>query len=137
MVLAADAWARAHADFDRFRPNSITSVEFGGDWWKLIELAEFGRIRSTWQNLIKASEFICRVFHRDIPTVTGLVPLHKGIEAVLDKRNPGCSIVNTIGGKYLKALRRPNKGRKYNSNTSKNRNNRTKKLALLDRCSSR
>jgi len=51
MVLAADAWAQAHADFDRFRPNSITLVEFGGDWWKLIKLAEFGRIRLTWQNL--------------------------------------------------------------------------------------
>jgi len=61
----------------------------------------------------------------------------KGIEAVLSKRNPGCSIVNAIGGKYLKALRRPNKGRKYNSNTPKNRNNRTKKLALLGRCSGR
>jgi len=59
-------------DFNRFRPNSITLVEFGRDWWKLIKLAEFGRI---WQNLIKALEFIYRVFHRDIPTVTGLVPL--------------------------------------------------------------
>jgi len=27
--------------------------------------------------LIKALEFICRVFHRDIPTVTGLVPLQR------------------------------------------------------------
>jgi len=61
----------------------------------------------------------------------------KGIEAVLGKRNPGYSIVNTIGGKYLWAPRRPNKGRKYNSNTPKNRNNRTKRLALLGRCSSR
>ena len=40
-------------------------------------------------------------------------------------------MVNAIGGKYLRALRRPNKGRKYNSNTLKNRNNRTKRLALL------
>jgi hypothetical protein len=40
-------------------------------------------------------------------------------------------MVNTIGGKYSRALRRPNKGRKYNSNTLKNRNNRTKRLALL------
>ena len=47
------------------------------------------------------------------------------------------SIVNTIGGKYLRALKRPNKGRKYNSNTLKNRNNRTKRLALLGRCPSR
>jgi len=40
-------------------------------------------------------------------------------------------MVNAIGGKYLKALRRPNKGKKYNSNTFKNRDNRTKRLALL------
>jgi len=43
----------------------------------------------------------------------------KGTEAVLSKRNLGRSIVNAIGGKYLRALRRPNKGRKYNSNTPK------------------
>jgi hypothetical protein len=61
----------------------------------------------------------------------------KGIEAVLGKRNPSCSIVNAIGGKYLRALKRPNKGRKYNSNTPKNRNNRTKRLALLGRYPSR
>ena len=61
----------------------------------------------------------------------------KGIEAVLNKRNPSCSIVNAIGGKYLRALRRPNKGRKYNSNTLKNRNNRSKRLALLGGCPSR
>jgi hypothetical protein len=40
----------------------------------------------------------------------------KDIEAVLGKRNLSYSIVNAIGGKYLRALRRPNKGRKYNSN---------------------
>ena len=40
-------------------------------------------------------------------------------------------MVNTIGGKYFRALRRPNKGRKYNSNTLKNRNNTTKRVALL------
>jgi len=57
----------------------------------------------------------------------------KGIKANLSKRNPSRSIVNAIGGKYLRALRRPNKGRKYNSNTLKNRNNRTKRLALLGR----
>ena len=51
----------------------------------------------------------------------------------LGERNLSYSIVNTIGGKYLRALRRPNKGRKYNSNTLKNRNNRTKRLALLGR----
>ena len=46
-------------------------------------------------------------------------------------------MVNAIGSKHLKALRKPNKGRKYNSNTLKNRNNRTKRLALLGRCPSR
>ena len=55
----------------------------------------------------------------------------KGIETILSKRNLSRSIVNTIGGKYLRALKRPNKGRKYNGNTLKNRNNRTKRLALL------
>ena len=55
----------------------------------------------------------------------------EGIEAILDKRNPGRSIVNAIGGKHLRALRRPNKSRKYNSNTPKNRNNRTKRLAVM------
>ena len=61
----------------------------------------------------------------------------KGTEANLGKRNPSYSIVNTIGGKYSRALRRPNKGRKYNSNTLKNRNNRSKRLALLGGCLSR
>jgi len=61
----------------------------------------------------------------------------KGTEAILGKRNLSYSIVNAMGGKYLRALRRPNKGRKYNSNTLKNRNNRTKRLALLDGCPSR
>ena len=42
-----------------------------------------------------------------------------------------------MGGKHLKAPRRPNKGRKYNGNTLKNRGNRTKRLALLGRCPSR
>ena len=55
----------------------------------------------------------------------------KDIEAILGKRNLSYSMVNAIGGKYLRAPRRPNKGRKYNSNTLKNRNNRTKRLALL------
>jgi hypothetical protein len=61
----------------------------------------------------------------------------KGIEANLGKRNLSYSIVNTIGGKYLRALGRPNKGRKYNNNTLKDRNNRTKRLALLGRCPSK
>jgi len=61
----------------------------------------------------------------------------KGIEVNLGKGNLSRSIGNAIGGKYLRALRGPNKGRKYNSNTLKNRNNRTKRLALLGRCPSR
>jgi len=60
----------------------------------------------------------------------------KHTEVDLGKRNLNRSIVNTIGGKYLRALRGPNKGRKYNSNTSKDRSNRTKRLALLGRCPS-
>jgi len=61
----------------------------------------------------------------------------KGIEVNLGKGNPSRSIGNTMGGKYLRALKGPNKGRKYNGNTLKDRNNRTKRLALLGRCSSR
>jgi hypothetical protein len=57
----------------------------------------------------------------------------KGIEANIGRRNLSYNIVNTIGGKNLRALRRPNKGRKYNSNTPKDRGNRTKRLALLGR----
>ena len=61
----------------------------------------------------------------------------KGTEANLGKSNLSYSIVNTMGGKYLRAPRRPNKGRKYNGNTPKNRNNRIKRLALLGRRPSR
>ena len=57
----------------------------------------------------------------------------KSIKADLGKSNPSYSIANTIGGKYLRALRGPNKGRKYNSNIFKDRNNRIKRLALLNR----
>ena len=46
-------------------------------------------------------------------------------------------MVNTIKGKYFRALRRPNKGKKYNSNTFKNRNNRTKRLVILNKCFSK
>jgi len=60
----------------------------------------------------------------------------KGTEVGLGKGNLSHSISNAIGGKYLRALRGPNKGRKYNSNTLKDRNNRTKRLALLGRCPS-
>jgi hypothetical protein len=61
----------------------------------------------------------------------------KSIKANSDKRNLSYNIVNIIGGKYLRALKRPNKGRKYNSNTSKNRSNKTKRLALLGKYPSR
>jgi hypothetical protein len=61
----------------------------------------------------------------------------KGVKVNANKRNPSHSIVNTIGGSNLRALKRFNKGRKYNSNTPKDRNNRIKRLALLNRCPSR
>ena len=61
----------------------------------------------------------------------------KDLKADLSKRNLSYNIVNVIGNKYLRALRRPNKGRKYNSNTFKDRNNRIKILALLSRSPSR
>ena len=61
----------------------------------------------------------------------------KGIKAYIGKRNLSYSIVNIIGDKDLRALKGPNKGRKYNSNTFKDRNNRTKRLALLGRYFSR
>ena len=57
----------------------------------------------------------------------------KGAEIVANKRHLSYSIVNTIRGKYLRALKRPNKSKKYNSNIFKNRNNRAKRLALLGR----
>jgi len=60
----------------------------------------------------------------------------KGIEVDLGKGNLSRSMGNAIGGKYLRALRGPNKGRKYNSSTLKDRNNRTKRLALLGGCPS-
>jgi len=60
----------------------------------------------------------------------------KGIEVDLGKGNLSRSIGNAMGGKYLRAPRGPNKGRKYNSNTLKDRNNRTKRLALLGGCPS-
>jgi len=55
----------------------------------------------------------------------------EGIEADLNKGNLSRSMGNAMGGKYLRAPREPNKGGKYNSNTLKDRNNRTKRLALL------
>ena len=61
----------------------------------------------------------------------------KGAETVANKRHLSYSIVNAIGGKYLRALRRPNKSKKYNGNIIKDRNNRAKRLALLGRCLSK
>ena len=57
----------------------------------------------------------------------------KNIEAGLGKRIISYIIVYIIGDKYLMAPKRPNKGRKYNNNTFKNRNYRIKRLALLSR----
>jgi hypothetical protein len=42
-------------------------------------------------------------------------------------------MVNAMGGKNPRALRRPNKSGKYNGNTPKDRSNRAKRLALLGR----
>jgi hypothetical protein len=61
----------------------------------------------------------------------------KSIEADTGRRNLNYSMVNAIRDKNPRALRRPNKGEKYNGNTSKNRSNRIKRLALLGRCLSR
>ena len=61
----------------------------------------------------------------------------EGIEAVIDKRSLSYSMANAVGGKNPRAIKRPNKGRKYNSNTPKDRDNRSKRLALLGRCFSR
>jgi len=54
----------------------------------------------------------------------------KNIEANIDKKTASYSIVNTIKGKYLKALISVNKGKNYNSNILKDKGNRTKRLAL-------
>jgi hypothetical protein len=48
-------------------------------WQNLAEVDQAGRIR---QNLVKASEFVYQVFHRDIPTVTRLVPLQGRLPAL-------------------------------------------------------
>ena len=61
----------------------------------------------------------------------------KGAETNAGKRNQSHSMVNAIRDNVLRAPRRPNKGRKYNGNTPKDRNNRTKGLALLGRYPSR
>ena len=61
----------------------------------------------------------------------------KNIKANLGKKDLSYSIVNILKGKYLRALKGLNKDRKYNSNIFKNRNNKTKRLALLNSCFNR
>ena len=61
----------------------------------------------------------------------------QGTKADTSKRNPSSSMVNIIGGNNLRASRKPNKVKKYNNNIFKNRNNKTKRLALLGRCPNR
>ena len=56
------AHVRTRTDFGRIRLI----------WQNLAEVDQAGRI---WQNSVKASSLSCRVFYRDIPTVTRLVPL--------------------------------------------------------------
>jgi len=45
-----DACARTYAGFDRVRPNSITSVEFGGIRLSRRNLVEFNRVGGIWWN---------------------------------------------------------------------------------------
>ena len=61
----------------------------------------------------------------------------KGVKTIVGKRYLSYNIVNTIEGENLRALKRPNKGRKYNGNIFKDRDNRAKRLALLGRCFNR
>jgi hypothetical protein len=61
----------------------------------------------------------------------------KDAELVADKKHLSYSIVNAIRDKHLRALRRPNKNKKYNSNIFKDKDNRAKRLALLGRCLSK
>ena len=60
----------------------------------------------------------------------------KNANANASKGNPNCNIVNAIRGNNLRALKRPNKSKKYNGNIFKDRNNRFKRLALLSKCPS-
>ena len=57
----------------------------------------------------------------------------KGAEANVGKGNLSYSLVNAIGSNNLRAVRRPNKGKKHNGNIFKDRNNRSKRLVLLSR----
>ena len=58
----------------------------------------------------------------------------KGVKTNASKKNPNCNIVNIIGDNNPRALRRPNKGKKYNGNIFKDKNNKTKRLVLLGKC---
>ena len=51
----------------------------------------------------------------------------------IGKKKASHSMVNAIKGKCLRTPLRANKGRKYNSNATKGRGNRTKRLALWNR----
>jgi len=57
----------------------------------------------------------------------------EGVKVDVSKRSLSRNMVNVIGDNNLKALRRPNKGKKYNNNIFKDRNNRFKRLVLLSR----
>ena len=61
----------------------------------------------------------------------------KGAKAVAGKRYLSYNMVNAVRGENSRALKRPNKGKKYNGNIFKDRDNRAKKLVLLGRCPSR
>ena len=61
----------------------------------------------------------------------------ENVKADINKRSLSCNIVNAMRNNNLRALKRPNKGKKHNGNTPKDRSNRTKGLALLGRCPNR
>ena len=61
----------------------------------------------------------------------------EGAKADAGKRSLSYNMVNAIGDNNLRALRRPNKGKKYNGNIFKDRNNKSKRLALLGKGLSR
>ena len=106
--LVVDACARAYAVFNRLQQSlsdlartchtlpelSITLSELCRNFARACRYfaracRNFATSRSGQQN---SAEFICRVFHRDILTVTGLVPLH----ILLPTARPAISLI-----KYL------------------------------------
>jgi len=58
----------------------------------------------------------------------------KNAKGNVSKRNISYNIINAIKGNNPRALKRPNKGKKHNSNTFKDKSNKIKKLALLNKC---